>query len=311
MTRTCIFIDGGAGRVVASIPALRKFARLNTNNDFAVVVYGWSDLLWGIPELTDRVYDPMTKGLFDNIIKHCDEIITPEPYKLPSYFKQQKSIAQAFDHLINKTDDHQDLEQPFIIHNKAEEQAAYNIIKDVKEKQGKQKTIVIQPYGRTARVDGNNIIDDNTRSLSIEAYLHLAKKLSSNYNLILMAENQFKIEEDKYSFKIQTALRNWSAIIDAADYFVGIDSVGQHFARAVNTPGTVIFGSTFPINTSYPDYFNIYEKQGVKKYCPIRMAEFDCHMVDRFNDKMMDFDEKQINDIYKSIVSDINKKCNI
>lgn len=309
MTKTCIFIDGGAGRVVAAIPALRKFAKLNPNNDFVVVIYGWDNLVWGIPELTERTYNTNTKGLFDNVIKHCDETITPEPYKLPQYFNQQKSLAQAFDYLINKTNDHQDLEQPFIIHNKAEEKTASNVIADVKQKQGKQKTIVIQPYGRSARVDRDNIIDDNTRSLSVGAYLELAKKLSKKYNLILMAEDGFKLEEDTYSFKLKTELRAWSAIIDAADYFVGVDSVGQHFARAVNTPGTVIFGSTFPVNTSYPDFFNIYEKEGVKKYCPIRISELDSHIADRINDTLMDFDEKELDAIYISIVKDIEKKC--
>lgn len=309
MTRTCIFLDGGAGRIIASIPALRKFARLNPDDDFVIVVSGWDNLLWGIPELTDKVYSPNIKGLFENTIKHCSATITPEPYRLPHYFNQRKSLAEAFDTLINCTDNHDDLEQPFIIHNKAEEKIARNVIEDVKAKQGKVKTIVIQPYGRTSRLEVNTIIDDNTRSLSPDAYLLLAKKLSSKYNLILMAEDQFKMKEDTYSFNLTTDLRSWSAIIDAADYFVGIDSVGQHFARAVSTPGTVIFGSTFPINTSYPNYFNIYEKQGVKKYCPIRISDIDSHIADRMNDTLMDFDEAEIDTIYKSIVKDIENKC--
>lgn len=309
MNRTCFFIDGGAGRVVSSIPALRKFAKLNPTNDFVIVVSGWDSLMWGIPELNDRVYESNIKGLFDNIIKTCDEVISPEPYRLPSYFKQQKSLYQAFDEIINKSQDHKDLEPPVLLHNKAEEKSALNVIADVKKKQGKQKTIVIQPYGRTARIDRDTIVDDNSRSFSPAAYLELAKKLSSKYNLILMAEDQFKMEEDKYSFKCQTDLRNWSAIIDAADYFVGIDSVGQHFARAVNTPGTVIFGSTFPINTSYPDFFNIYEKSTTRKYCPMRISDLGSHLADRMNDTLMDFDEDEIDAIYKSVVKDIENKC--
>lgn len=309
MTRTCFFIDGGAGRIVTSIPALRKYARLNPNDDFVIVVNGWDNLLWGIPELTSKVYSPNTKGLFENIIRTCTNTVTPEPYRLPQYFNQEKSLAEAFDCIINCTDDHSDLEQPFIIHNKSEEKIALKVIEEVKTKQGKKKTIVIQPYSRTARLEVNTIIDDNTRSFSPGAYLSLAKKLSSKYNLISMVEEQLRMKEDVYSFNLNTDLRSWSAVIDAADYFVGIDSVGQHFARAVNTPGTVIFGSTFPINTSYPNYFSIYEKQGVKKYCPIRISELDSHIADRINDTLMDFDDNEIDVIYKNIVKDIEAKC--
>ena len=79
-------------------------------------------------------------------------------------------------------------------------------------------------------------------------------------------------------------------------------------ARAVNVPGTVIFGSTFPINTSYPDYFQIIEKPGQKKYSPIRITGLDSVLADRYNDGMMDFDEAEITDMYNKIVADIEKK---
>lgn len=102
----------------------------------------------------------------------------------------------------------------------------------------------------------------------------------------------------------------WSALIDCADYFVGVDSVGQHMARATNTPGTVIFGSTFPINTSYPDWFQIIEKAGTKKYSPIRITGLDSVLADRYNDRMMDFEESEIADIYNKIVADIERKVN-
>ena len=100
----------------------------------------------------------------------------------------------------------------------------------------------------------------------------------------------------------------WAALIDAADYFVGVDSVGQHMARATNTPGTVIFGSTFPVNTSYPDYFQIIEKPGQKKYSPIRITGLDSVLADRSNDRMADFSEQELETIYNEIVADIEKK---
>ena len=105
-----------------------------------------------------------------------------------------------------------------------------------------------------------------------------------------------------------TDLRAWGAIIEYCDYFIGVDSVGQHMARALNKPGTVIFGSTFPINTSYPDWFQIIEKQGEKKYSPIRITGLDTALVDRLNEKMMDYSIEELDKIYEQIVKDIESK---
>ena len=100
----------------------------------------------------------------------------------------------------------------------------------------------------------------------------------------------------------------WVPFIGAADYFIGVDSVGQHIARALGIPGTVIVGSTFAINTTYPDYFNIVEKEDAKKYSPIRISGLESHLADRANDTLMDFSDDQINKIYANILKDIEKK---
>jgi ADP-heptose:LPS heptosyltransferase len=192
--------------------------------------------------------------------------------------------------------------------SKTEEKNAANIVADVKQQQQKSKTIVIQPFGRSIRKDRTDLIDDSSRSLDPKSYLALAKRLSSKYNLIFFGEQEYNVPEDTYTFKLQTDLRTWASIIEASDYFIGVDSVGQHMARALGKPGTVIVGSTFSVNTTYPDYFKIIEKPGVKKYSPIRICGLDSHLADRYNDRCMDFNEKEIDDIYKQIVEDIEKK---
>ena len=103
-------------------------------------------------------------------------------------------------------------------------------------------------------------------------------------------------------------LRQWAGIVKLSDYFIGVDSVGQHIARSVNTPGTVIIGSTFPINTSYPNYFNIIEKNVEKKYSPIRISNFESSLNNRLNEATMQFSEKEINDMFINICKDIEKK---
>ena len=311
------WIDGGAGRVIAAIPALLKYQRLNPKDDFSIIIGSWDPLLWGIPELQDRVYSPDHKGVFDNIISKADVIVAPEPYRVPAYFRQEISLVQGFDREINNTMDHSDLGIPKLIFNKAETNISIKTINDLKNVQKKQKTIVFQPFGRGAAVigqDANNnnktttISDDESRSLSSASYLSLAKRLATRYNIIFFGEPQFQLAQDTFAGHYTCDLRQWASLVDQADYFVGVDSVGQHMARAVGTPGTVIFGSTYPINTSYPDYFQIIEKKGVRKYSPIRLAGLDTVLANRLNDKMMDFSESELDDIFKLICGDLEKK---
>lgn len=306
--RKVFYIDGGAGRVIAAIPALEKYAKKHPDEDWGVLIGGWDSLVWGNHLLQDRTYNPDTKGIFDLYLKDSN-IITPEPYRVNGYFNQKLSLVEAFDEEINETEDHSDLAVPKLVLSKAEEKTAANVIADAKAQQGDKKiTVVIQPFGRSARVDRNDIIDDSSRSLEPKAYLSLVKKLSTKYNMILFAENQFFLPEDTYTFKLQTDLRGWAAIIEGADYFVGCDSVGQHMARAFDKPGTVVVGSTFAINTTYPDFFQIYEKPGQKKYSPIRICGLDSHLADRYNDTCMELSDSQVDELFNLIVKDIEKK---
>jgi len=300
-------IDGGAGRAIAAIPALIKHSK--KNDDFGILVYGWDTLYWGIPELQDRTFNPEQKGIFEQVVLKAEEIISPEPYRVPGYFKQEKSLAEAFDYLINNTDDHSDLGVPTLVTSKMEEANGAGIIVDAKREQKKNKTIVIQPYGRSIQKHPTGaLLDESSRSLDPQSYLKLVKKLSTKYNVVLMCEHQFHDQQDTYTLKPNVDIRTWVPFIAAADYFIGVDSVGQHIARAVGTPGTVILGSTFAVNITYPDYFNIIEKKDAKKYSPIRISTLEGHLADRANDTLMDFSDEELNVIYSSIIKDIESK---
>lgn len=305
--RKVFMLDGGAGRILTAIPALKKYARLNLGKEFYILAYGWADLFFGIKELQDRVFVPDHKGLFNSIIKES-VLVTPEPYRLWSYYNQKVSLAEAFDEIINETDDHSDLETSNIILSKSEELCGYNVVAEAKQQKGKKKTIVIQPFGRSARIEKGIVIDEESRSIEHPIYLRLIEKLSSRYNLILFAEKDFFIKEDTFTVKLTADMRRWAGIINAADYFIGCDSLGQHMARGFNKPGTVVLGSTFAKNTSYPDWFNIFEKKIDKTYTPIRILGLDCHLANLHNDRIMDFDEKEINQLYKSIVEHVEGK---
>ena len=312
MSRRKVFaIDGGAGRVIAAIPALKKYARNHPDEDWAIITFGWDTLLWGIKDLHDRSYSADVKGIFNNLIKDSD-IISPEPYRLWDYYNQKCSLAEGFDKLINNTDDHSDLGIPELVLSKAEEKMSANMLGEVNSKQNKNHTVVIQPFGRSTRIDNGDPIDDSSRSFEPRTYYKLVKKLSQKYNLVLMAEPEYYelvSKEDEVTAKFKMDLRGWAAVIEGCDYFIGCDSVGQHMARAFNKPGTVLLGSTFAINTTYPDHFQIIENKDVEKqYSPIRISGLDCHLADRVNDRCMDFSDEDIDNIYDAIVKDIKEK---
>lgn len=303
------WIDGGAGRAVAAIPALIKFGRLNPNVEWACMVAAWDFLYWGIPELQDRTYGIDTKGVFDNVVKNADQIITPEPYRCPAYFRQEISLVEAFDREINNTMDHSDLGVPVLKFNQQETMVAKNTLEDLKAAQKKQKTVIFQPFGRGAKVDNRQgVFDEESRSLSQKDYIYLVKKIAMRYNTIFFGEPDFQLKQDTVSQKYTCDLRQWGALIQEADYFIGCDSVGQHMARAVGTPGTVIFGSTFPVNTSYPDFFQIIETHQARKYTPIRIAGLDVTLGNRLNEGTINFTTKELDDIFNAIVADIEKK---
>ena len=296
------FINGGAGRVICSIPAFEKLAE--TEEDFIIVCEGGMDFYKGHPLLHDRAYDNWHKGLFDQHIKHRD-CITPEPYRVWEYFNQKCSLAQAFDIAINNKGV-RDLPPPKISLNKYEVVQGYNVVQEVKFKTGFDKAVVIQPFGRGVQNQGDFVVDPSSRSLHLNSVLEIINDLKKEYAVILMSEFPIALEENdsgKYPVAMPQIpdLRIWAGIIDVADHFIGCDSVGQHIARALGKTATIVAGSTFPINISYPDCkdFDIIDLgDGKRKYSPIRISMED--HIERANDEIMEMTKDQLQQIIQS-----------
>lgn len=301
--KVAIIIDGGAGRVLSSTPAILRYIKENPDHEVYTCVYGWGFLLYGIPEIQKNLYDIESSHVFTDVISKCDVVYKPEPYILPSYFRQEVTIAEAFDEILNGHRDSDRLVVPCFRSSNKEKLYANTYVNDLRNSQGKQKTIVIQPFGQSAETDFNgNVADGSVRSLSAESYLSLVQKLSQTYNVIFFGEKTFYLPQDIYTNKTETDLRSWASIIEASDYFIGCDSVGQHMARAVNVPGTVILGSSFASNCTYTDYFNVIEKQDIKKhYSPIRISNNDSYIINFLNEGAMDFTQEEMSAMYDNI----------
>lgn len=304
MTRPkAFFINGGAGRVICSIPAFEKYAE--ANNDFIIVCEGGTDFYKGHPKLHKHVYDVWHKGLFEEHLKHRD-LITPEPYRVWEYFNQQCSLAQAFDIIINNQGV-RDLSDPQIYLNKMEMAGGFNLVQEVKAKTGFDKVVVVQPFGRSVQNMGEFIVDPSSRSFHLNDIVEVINELKKEYGIILMSEFPVALEESdsgKYPVAMPQIpdIRIWAGIIDVADHFIGCDSVGQHIAKSLGKTATVVVGSTFPVNITYPmsKDFDIFDVgAGKRVYSPIRISMED--ELERYNDECMEMTVKQKQDILHSI----------
>jgi hypothetical protein len=302
---SAFFINGGAGRVICSIPAFEKFMEESPEDDFIIVCEGGMDFFKGHPTLHTRAYDVSHKGLFEQFIKDRN-CITPEPYRLWEYYNQKCSLAQAFDIIINNKGVRK-LEDPKIYINKLEMVQGANVVEEIKQVTGFDKVIVVQPFGRSVETVGDFIIDNTSRSFQLNNVISIIDILKKEYGVIIMSEIPLKLTDNdggKYPVAQPQIpnLRGWTGVIQVADHFLGCDSVGQHIVKGLGKTATVITGSTYPINISYPDDpdFDIIDVgDGKRVYSPIRVAMDEER--DRLNDEAMELSEKQIKEVVNAI----------
>ncbi len=304
MRSKAFFINGGAGRVISSIPAFEKYAE--NNDDFIIVCEGGTDFFKGHPVLDGKVYDHWHKNLFQEHIKQRD-CVSPEPYRVWHYYNQKCTLAQAYDMEINGLEEPRELPKPSITLNKMEVIQGFNVVEEVKSVTKKDKVVVIQPFGRSVEQVGEFIADSTSRSFSLNNIVEIINDLKKDYAVIVMSEIHFPVEENEDKTKHPIArpqisdMRVWTGVIDVADHFLGCDSMGQHIARALDKTATVVVGSTYPENISYPGHkdFDIIDVgNGRREYAPIRITMDE--RVDRFNDESMELSKEQIKEVIAS-----------
>jgi len=297
-----ISLDGGLGRIITAIPALLKYHKNHPDEDWHVMIPGWDFITFGIPELQERTFNPHTKGSFDLFWK-VEKIISPEPYRVPAYYRNQISLREAFDVEINGSTNHDDLPPLQLKLSLSEKRSAYELLDYVKQNQKKRKTIVLQPYGATATPHPSGIYDDTLRSIPENMLSYFINNLSKDYNLVFMGAKEFH-NTKTYKPDPDPSLREWAAIIGAADYFIGCDSCGQHMRKALNKKASVMVAGTHKNNVTYDD-FHIIERNVPFYPDAMRVSMFQSEMASRLNEPRIEFTQEEIEKAYQEIIQNI------
>jgi hypothetical protein len=305
------FMNGGAGRLLCSIPAFEKYEQESGDKDFIIVCEGGTDVFKGHPTLDARTYDIWHKGLFQDKLKTMD-IISPEPYRVWEYYNQKCSLAQAFDIEINKKGI-RDLPKPTLRLSKEELLTARELVANVKKQLKKEKVVVFQPFGRASQQLDGSFVDHSNRSFEFKDIKSIIRKLQQkDFGVILMSEFGIDLKGENYKDDVAmpeiASIRVWAAVIKYADHFLGCDSLGQHLAYAMEKKATVVTGATFPINVSYPNYknFDILDMGELdREYEPIRITQDERLM--RKHEGIMTMNDEIIGIVINSVMGKKSK----
>jgi hypothetical protein len=269
------YLDGGAGRLLCAIPALEYYAL--THYNFSILTHLKEEFFKENPILYKYVHSFNEPGLFDEIIKD-GEIVMLEPYFRHEYYNQECSLIQAFDLEING-DYCIENKSPRLYFSKIEEADFKTNINKIKEeyKSKEKPVLVFQPFGASASLFDDGIFDFTNRSFVMENIVDIIQLLRKDYLILWMGDKRLNVSnhENPIVYVNEMTLRTWAGYIKHADHFLGCDSVGGHIAKAVGQKSTVVIGSTYPINISYPNddmvtIFDVGEERRI--YEPIRIT---------------------------------------
>ena len=312
--KIAIITTGGIGRIICGIPALEHFVTDHTAKGKEVRIYchGWSDLFLSNRILQPVVYDLETKESTDWIRQSI--ILSPEPYHDYEYMNQECNMIMAWFHALGYQDEELKNRIPSIYLSKAEDIMAASAIKSLKEGIKKDKVVIFQPFGSgVTKLEGVQI-DGSHRSLSVEAANYLSGLISKHAGVVYLGPDEFFPTN---TTMISTAgvspvrdTRFWASMIANADAFIGIDSMGYHMAQSFRKPGLLINGATFPVNISYPgSRMGIYEKKDIdRKYLSLRLSNIDGMLADRYNESIMEFTNKELDECYQAFLESWNPK---
>lgn len=310
-TRYSVILSGGAGRILTAIPALEAYV-YQTCGEVRIFTYGWSELFLGNPTLQNISFDINQKG--NSEYMRQSKIIAPEPYFSRDYMNQDSNLVLAWGEVLDVELDESAIEGSIYL-STLEQDFASNAVESLKRQMNKNKVVVFQPYGSGAKLSGGKVMDSSNRSLPTDMVRQIGTELSKVAGVIYFGPDEMFPEGTPMANTKELVpnrdLRFWAAMIANSDGFIGIDSVGQHMARAFDKKTSLILGATFRENISYetelartfrnPDF-------RLPTYVPIRLNTVDADLADRMNDGIMNFSKEETDKIINDSIDHLELK---
>jgi hypothetical protein len=282
-----INIDGGSGRCLAATAALET--NFKDKGEKVIVITPWVECFQNAPYIHKLYHSQQVPYLWDDVVKH-GEYLSPEPYHSHYYYRQQYSLSQTFDHLINGSVSFQ---LPTIYLSPEEIKMGLEIVAEAKRLSGKGKAVAFQAFGAGANLQQNGtIVDPSNRSLTKGT----VDKILNNPDCVFINLSHIPMNHPFVWQQPELTIRKIMAIASACDFVVTIDSLLSHIGAAFQKPGVLMLGGTFKENVGNFNY-TICQKEGFpKSYCPNRFHGF----ID-LNNGAMDFSEDEEAYIIKTI----------
>ena len=283
-----IQVDGGIGRVICSIPAIERLAQREPDRKI-IIITTHPDVFKENPSI-HRVYNLTSNYLWDDVIKHGEFVYT-EPYYNYLYYTQKHHLIQAFDLLINGSEE---LETPTLYLTKEEVKWGEKLIEDIRKDHNKPVG-VLQCFGAGAFIDGDKEFkDESCRSLFPNQVEMLMDELTDA--AIFVNASHIPIDFTNV-WQQQFTMRQLFSVIKASDFVVTVDSFSSHVGACFQKPGILILGATHKENVAYPHY-QLIQRQGYPKgYSPNRFGG----EIERHDDRAMCFSEEELKDLAKDI----------
>lgn len=290
-------VDGGIGRCVCFTGALKKLAETNE----VWVVSPWPEVFENL-DFIKKVYHTNHKYLFEDIVIKCD-YINIEPYHNHRFYTQELHLIQAINLLLNGSDE---FINPILQITREEKQFAKDFVKEYRQ-QGK-KIIAYQPFGSGAISLNENeeIFDKSNKSLTgdlasgfpvqynTEAWINMTHIPSERFPRL----SSTPLGEPYKSGLIQPPqmnLRQFIALVEECDFYVGVDSSVIHIAKAFNKKGVQLFGGTDPRNFAYEDNPIVCMKGFPFERIPLRFNSDK----KEFNNRAMHWNSEEVEQVCK------------
>jgi hypothetical protein len=226
-----IFINGGLGRCVASLPAIHEVTRQDPST--IIITGGWPEF-WASTglnciEMDSLAVEPLISG---------KDVISPEPYYMNSYREGKIDMVEAFNELLNVEGDNYRMYP--------NTRAMKELMGSISEQNPDGLPVIcIQPKASgTANIRDLN--QDNTLNI-----IRLVQKAGGFPVIIGDTDLYF---DPKCTTVNETNLTQYISLIGLCHAFIGGDSSGMHIAKALNKPGVILLTSTAGIKY-YPDHF--------------------------------------------------------